>query len=91
MAISWKTTEDVTLESARDALKNRIADLPIWVRWYRTYDNPKGGGPFGKSKEYCTVELVGVTEKRLKVKDFTSTCFVNPKSCRFAIKETRSV
>jgi hypothetical protein len=87
MAITWTITERATIDNARAALANRIADLPIWVRWYRTFDNPHGGGPFGKSKEYCTVELVGVTAKRLTVRDGKSTCHVDPKSCYFATRQ----
>jgi len=89
MAVKWINTERATIERAKELLANRIADLPIWVRWYRTYDNPHGGGSFGKSKEYCTCELIGVTAKRLKVKDHASICFPDPRSCSFATREAR--
>jgi hypothetical protein len=85
--MKWISTEPATIAAAKERLANRIADLPIWVRWYRTYDNPHGGGPFGKSKEYCTCELIGVTAKRLTLKDGKSTCHVDPKSCFFAVRQ----
>ncbi len=67
-------------------LDDAIVGVPIWVRWYRTYDNPHGGGAFGKSKEYCTVELIGITAKRLKVKERGSEYAVDPKHCFFATR-----
>ena len=87
MAIKYVSTEPATLERANALLHERNClslRLPIWVRWFRTYDNPHGGGSFGKSKEYCTVELVGVTHKRLKVKDHGTVSAVDPKNCSFA-------
>lgn len=88
MAVTWIHTERATLEAAKTLLANRIANLPIYVRWYRTYDNPHGGGPFGKSKGYETCELVGVTEKRLKLKPLCgSVCNVNPDNCSFATRK----
>ena len=89
MAVKWTKTDRATIESAKSLLDNRIADLPIWVRWFRTYDNPAGGGSFGKSKEDCTAELVGITAKRLKLKDYEGVHSVDPKNCFFATRETR--
>jgi hypothetical protein len=83
----WTKTERATVVRAKELLASRIADLPIWVRWYRTYDNPHGGGSFGKSKEDCTAELIGVTVKRLKIKDYAGVHSVDPKNCFFATRE----
>ena len=85
--MKWIHTERATLVGAQTLLANRIADLPIWVRWYRTFDNPHGGGAFGKSKEYCTCKLVGVTAKRLKLDDHGSVFAVDPKNVFFAYRK----
>lgn len=82
--MNWITTRQATIEAAHSLLDNALVGIPIWVRWYRTFDNPHGGGPFGKSKEYCTAELVGVTAKRLKLKDHQGVHSVDPKHCFFA-------
>lgn len=87
--MKWITTEQATIELAKNVLAQRVADLPIWIRWYRTYNNPHGGGAFGKSKECCTTELVGVTPKRLKLKDYEGIHSVDPRNCYFAKRETR--
>lgn len=86
MRTKWISTGSVTIEEAKKRLAMRDIAGQIWLRWFRTYDNPHGGGSFGKSKEYCTVELVGVTEKRLRVKDHSGLHFVNPEHCQFAVK-----
>lgn len=86
MRTKWISVGQVTMEAARERLAEKPAAGPVWVRWFRTFDNPHGGGPFGKSKEYCTCELVGVTAKRLRLKDYHGVSSVNPKNCSFAIK-----
>lgn len=86
--IKYIATERATIERASQLLATRLDGIPIWVRWYRTYDNPHGGGPFGKSKEYCTVELIGTTPKRLRVKDYDGVHVVDPDNCSFATRES---
>ncbi len=87
MPVRWITTEHATIERAKALLADQIKGVTIWVRWFRTFDNPHGGGPFGKSKEHCSAELVGVTEKRLKLKDYAGTHLVDPRNCVFATRE----
>lgn len=84
-----EAAEQATIENSKDLLDNRIAGLPIWIRWLRAYDNPGGGGAFGKSRIYCTVQLIGVTAKRLKVKDHDGVHFVDPKTCLVASRKDR--
>lgn len=86
MRTKWISVGQMTLEAAREALAMRDITGPVWVRWFRTFDNPHGGGPFGKSKEYCTCELVGVTGKRVRLKDYDGLHSVDPSNCSFAIK-----
>jgi len=83
--ITYTNTEKATIEKAKQLLAAQIPGIPIWVRWYRTYDNPHGGGAFGKSKEYCTCELVGVTAKRIKLREIAGgVSAVDPNHCFFA-------
>jgi len=87
MKTEWVRIEDCTVERATELLA--APRRPIWVRWYRTFDNPHGGGPFGKSKEYETGELVGVTAKRLKLRLIGGheVYTVDPKSCYFGVRK----
>ena len=90
--MKWINTEVATIEKARELLANRISDLPIFVRWYRTYDGGNTGTPWGRFKEYCTCELIGVTAKRVKVKELAGGVFsVDPRFCYFAHREERKL
>jgi len=89
--MKWIKTEHATLERARELLANRIADLPIWVRWNRTFYGGNTGTAFGQIRQYETCELVGVTAKRLKLKAAHGGTehSVEPSRCYFATREER--
>ena len=90
--MKWINTEQVTLESAKLALDPsdyRVANgLPIWVRWYRTFEGGNTGTAWGKTRQFETCELVGVTAKRLKVKGLHDKIvyYADPNRCYFAVK-----
>ena len=80
------STERATIELAREFLTSKIDGVPIWIRWYRVDRNGKGGG-WEPSSYYYNCELVGVTEKRLRVKGPAGGVEIaNPSRCYFATK-----
>ena len=80
-------TEEASLSRAKELLASALPGAPIFVRWYRSYQAGNTGTPFGVIKEYCTCELLGVSAKRLKVRDLSGAIrFADPKFCFFASK-----
>ena len=78
--MQWINTEEATIEKARILLANRIADLPIWIRWYRTFKE-------GRTSQYEVCELIGVTAKRLTVKlRVDGMHHVDPRRCYFPVR-----
>jgi len=87
----WVKTEQATIERCKELLA--AGGSPVTLRWRRLDRQGKGGGwepvPYD-----TTVALVGVTAKRLKVRDcfhtekgliITGPVYVaNPANCRFA-------
>lgn len=80
---TWITTETMTLERARELLAQRVGDLPIYLRWYRT-DTSRAWG----SSYQTTVTLEGVTDKRIKVRELGGAAFfVKPARLRAATRQ----
>ena len=84
--MKWTVTHEVTLESARQLIADRIdPKVPIYLRWHRHDTSRPWGGTYP-----CTVTLEGVTAKRIKVREIGGAVFYAlPGRLRAAIREQR--